>query len=64
VRRVRGEMVKLVNQVNLTLGHWRREGELTEEEGESGGAGSIEHREGGEVAEASVRKGGARAALL
>jgi hypothetical protein len=48
VRRVRGEMVKLVNQVNSTLGHWRREGELTEVEGESGGAGSIELGEGGE----------------
>jgi hypothetical protein len=35
VRRVRGEVVKLMSQTNLTLGHQRREGELTgvEEEG-------------------------------
>jgi hypothetical protein len=26
-------MVKLVNHVNLTLGHWRKEGELTGAEG-------------------------------
>jgi hypothetical protein len=31
--RVRGEMVKLVNHINLTLGCWRKEGELTEAEG-------------------------------
>jgi hypothetical protein len=42
VRHVRGEVVKLVNYVNWTLGHQRREGELTEAEGEGGGAGLIE----------------------
>jgi ABC-type antimicrobial peptide transport system ATPase subunit len=42
VRRVCGEVVKLVNQVNLTLGHGRKEGELTGAEGESGGADLIE----------------------
>jgi hypothetical protein len=35
-------VVKLVNHINLTLGRWRKEGELTRAEGESGGAGLIE----------------------
>jgi ABC-type antimicrobial peptide transport system ATPase subunit len=46
VRCVCGEVVKVVNHVNLTLGHGREEGELTGAEGESGGAGSIELEEG------------------
>jgi hypothetical protein len=29
MRRVRGEMVKLVNHINLTLGYWRKDGEIT-----------------------------------
>jgi hypothetical protein len=41
VCRVRGEVVKLVNYVNWTLGHQRREGGLTKVEGEGGGAGLI-----------------------
>jgi hypothetical protein len=40
-------VVKLVKQVNSTLSHWRKGGELTGAEGESGGAGLIEL--GGEV---------------
>jgi hypothetical protein len=36
VCRVRGEVVKLVNHVNLTLDHWRKEGELTGAQGGSG----------------------------
>jgi hypothetical protein len=42
VRRVRGEVVKLVNHINFILGRWRKEGELTGAEGESGGASLIE----------------------
>jgi hypothetical protein len=42
VCRVRGEVVKLVNHINLTLGHWRKEGVLTGVEGEGGGADLIE----------------------
>jgi hypothetical protein len=42
VRRVRGGVVKLVNYVNWTLGHRRREGELTGAMGDGGGAGLIE----------------------
>jgi hypothetical protein len=34
VRHVRGEVVKLMSQTNWTLGHQRREGGLTEAEGE------------------------------
>jgi hypothetical protein len=49
VRRVRGEVVRLVNHTNLTLGHGREEGELTEAEGESGGAGAGLIELGGEV---------------
>jgi hypothetical protein len=65
VHHVRGEVVKLMSQTNLTLGHQRREGELTGAEGEGGGAGSIELGEGGRgVAEAGVKKAGARAVLL
>jgi hypothetical protein len=42
VRRVRAEVVKLVNYVNWTLGHRRRKGEPTGAKGEGGGAGLIE----------------------
>jgi hypothetical protein len=42
VRRVRGGVVKLVNYVNWTLGHRRREGELTGAMGGGGGASLIE----------------------
>jgi hypothetical protein len=50
---VRGEVVKLVNHINLTLGRWRKEEELTGAEGESGGADLIKLGGG-------VRGGGGR----
>jgi hypothetical protein len=46
VRRVRDEVLKLVNYINLTLDRWRKEGELTGAERESGDDGLIELRGG------------------
>jgi hypothetical protein len=47
VRHVRGEVVKLVNHVNLTLGHWRKEGELTGVEGGGGAELDLVRGKGG-----------------
>jgi hypothetical protein len=65
VCRARGEVVELKSYTNLTRTQQREElGKLTGDEDDDD-AGSIELEEGGEVvAEARVRKGGARAVLF